>query len=104
MGDLLIIALVYFIFAIVFVVWRAILQNKRKKEMEKEFVVKFLWVLFPDSATSTEIADYTGLSFLRVLDILCCLIKDNRVQEEGSGYISTELGNKRYPPKLRLVK
>lgn len=107
MKDWMFVPLVFSVYVIGFIVWRVIIQYKEKKvdeANEKEFVAKFLRSIFPESATPTEISDYTGLNFLRVLDLLHMLVKDKRVQEGEFGFISTELGNKRYPPKLRLIR
>jgi hypothetical protein len=104
MKDWMFIAIVYLVFAIGFVGWYAIRQRKKKNEEDKEFVAKFLRGIFPNSATPADISDYTGFTFLRVSDILYSLVKDKRVQEGEFGFISTELGNKYYPPKLRLIR
>lgn len=104
MKDWMFILLIFSLPVIFFMGWRAILQHKQKMEKKKECVAKFLRDIFPESATKADISDYTGLNFLEVSDILYSLLKEKRVQEGEFGFISTELGNKRYPPKLRLIR
>ena len=96
--------MIYFVAVIVFVAWRAIVDKNKKKAEDKELVVRFLREKFPDSATAAEIADYTNLGFLKALEISRELVEDKRAQEDGFGFILTGSGNKRCPPKLRLVK
>ena len=109
MGEdikLFFIILFYVVSAVSFVAWRAIVDRNKKKAEEKDLVARFLRDQFPDSVTISEVAEYTGFNYLSSLDLLCELVKDKRVQEQEGGicFISTELGNKHYPPKLRLVK